>query len=171
MYLSRICTCITWLWWFDFRLEPISDNNRATPKNVTLAKSGPKWNKNNHLTILTEIQSISLIHYVEKDCICDCYFFVTFFWLLIALLRASQLDESVSDSPQLLQTKRWESTKFRFQEDPPPLPTFNIIVGLYSPLFNAIMGLKKKYINCRYSYLPSWLWYNNVCLFWTKFSS
>ena len=46
-----IWTRLTWLRWFDFRLDPIFDI--AAAKKPTRFKSGQKWNNNNNLASLT----------------------------------------------------------------------------------------------------------------------
>ena len=43
--VSGIWTRLTWLWWFGFRLEPISGNDRTVPKIVAHSTSGQKWLK------------------------------------------------------------------------------------------------------------------------------
>ena len=39
---SRILISFTWLQWFGFRLEPVSGNDRATPKIVVCIKRDQK---------------------------------------------------------------------------------------------------------------------------------
>jgi len=64
-YVSEIWTNLTWLWWFGFRLEPISDKDQATAIIVALFKNGQKWHKNNHLATFSKDQSKSLIYFIQ----------------------------------------------------------------------------------------------------------
>ena len=44
-YVSGILTSIVWLWWFGFRLKPISGDDRANPEIVADFENGQKWYK------------------------------------------------------------------------------------------------------------------------------
>ena len=62
--VSEIWTCLTWLWWFDFRLEQILANDPAISKYVASFQSGQKGSKNNQLATFTKVRPKSLIHTV-----------------------------------------------------------------------------------------------------------